>query len=89
MENKENIFISIVMPTYNSAEFIEKSIESVLSQTYKYFELLIIDNNSTDNTSQIISKYKDSRISYTKIFNKGIIAKSRNRNCKGKLDSIS
>ncbi len=66
------------MPTFNSEELLEKSIESVISQTYKCFELLIIDNNSTDNTSQIISKYKDSRITYIKISNKGIIAKSRN-----------
>ena len=51
--------ISIVMPSYNQAEFIEKSILSVLNQDYKNFELIIIDGGSNDGTIEIIKKYQD------------------------------
>lgn len=56
--------ISIVLPTYNGEKNISKSIESVLSQTYKNWELIIINDCSTDNTLDIISAYtcKDARI---------------------------
>ncbi len=47
---------SIVIPTYSRASFIEKTINSVLNQTYKNFELLIVDDNSTDNTEDLIKK---------------------------------
>jgi len=50
--------ISIVTPTLNQARYIEKTIESVLSQGYKRLEYIIIDGGSTDNTSSIITKYK-------------------------------
>ena len=49
--------ISIVMPSYNQVEFIEKSILSVLNQDYKNFELIIIDGGSNDGTIEIIKKY--------------------------------
>ena len=51
--------ISIVMPSYNQAEFIEKSILSVLNQDYKNIELIIIDGGSNDGTIEIIKKYQD------------------------------
>jgi glycosyltransferase involved in cell wall biosynthesis len=57
-------FFSVIIPTYNRANFLYKAIESVLSQTYKGFELIIIDDGSTDNTKEIISKYQDERIIY-------------------------
>ncbi|HIE16114.1 MAG TPA: glycosyltransferase [Bacteroidales bacterium] len=49
---------SIIMASYNQGEFIEQAIKSVLNQTYKNFELIIIDGMSTDNTPDIINKYK-------------------------------
>lgn len=58
--------ISIIVPTYNRAKEISKSIESVLNQTYKDFELIIIDDGSTDNTQEIIETYQDIRIRYIK-----------------------
>lgn len=75
-----NPLVSVVMPAYNHAKFITEAIESVLNQTYKNFELIIIDNYSTDNTEEIVRSYSvaDSRIRYQKFRNNGIIAASRN-----------
>ena len=56
--------VSIITPTFNSSEYISKTINSIISQSYKYWELLITDDFSTDNTAEIIKKYtlKDKRI---------------------------
>ena len=70
-------FFSIIIPTYNQAEFLKISLNSIFKQNFKNYEIIVIDNNSKDNTSKIISKYKK-KIVYKKIDNKGIIAKSRN-----------
>ena len=76
---KDNIpFFSIILPTYNRAKELKKSIESVLSQTYENYELIIIDNYSIDDTDNVLKNISDSRIRIIKIHNEGIIAKSRN-----------
>lgn len=54
--------ISIIMPAYNSAEFIRQSIESVMNQIYPYWELLVVDDHSTDGTREIVQSYADKRI---------------------------
>lgn len=54
--------ISVLMLTYNSASFITEAIDSILAQTFRNFELLIIDDGSTDDTVRIIRKYTDERI---------------------------
>lgn len=60
--------VSIIMPTFNCAEFIGESIESVLAQTYPNWELLIVDDASSDDTLSIVSKYtKDSRVKYKRL----------------------
>ncbi len=61
-----NELVSIIMPSFNTANFIGKTIESVLNQTYKHWELLIIDDCSTDNTDEVMLKYRDERIIYKK-----------------------
>ena len=60
--------ISIVLPIYNGEKYMRKSIDSVLAQTYANWELLIIDDGSTDNTAIIAQEYaaNDSRIRYYK-----------------------
>lgn len=57
-------FFSIVIPTYNRAPLIGKAIESVLAQEFTDWELVIIDDGSTDNTGEIVKRYNDSRIHY-------------------------
>ena len=82
-----NDLVSIIMPSYNTAKFIGKTIESVLKQTYKNWELLIVDDCSIDNTDEIVSKYDDERIIYLKNKNNSGAAVSRNKalkNAKGK-----
>lgn len=70
--------MSVIIPTFNHANFLGKAIESVINQTYGNWEAIVVDNHSTDETYQVIKKFKDSRIQYLKISNGGIIAKSRN-----------
>ena len=61
-----NILFSIVVPTYNREKIIVKTIQSVLSQTYTNFELIIVDDGSTDNTEKFVRNVKDKRIKFFK-----------------------
>jgi len=70
--------ISIIIPTYNHAHFLKKSLKSVLNQKYENWEAIVVDNNSKDATNKVISDFNDNRIKLIKINNNGIIAKSRN-----------
>ena len=78
MNNQKQILISIILPTFNHAKFLKKAIDSVIRQNYSNWELIIIDNNSVDETFKIINSYTDSRIKHHKIQNNGVIAASRN-----------
>lgn len=64
--------ISIIMPMYNHEKFVKKAILSVLNQTHKNLELIIIDDGSTDNSKNIVKKIKDTRIKYFYQKNKGV-----------------
>lgn len=65
--------VSIVMPAYNAEQFIGEVISTILSQTFKDFELIIVDDGSTDDTAAVIKQYSsiDSRIKYYHQKNKG------------------
>jgi len=71
--------ISVVIPTYNRAYCLERTIKSVLAQTYPHWEMIIVDNHSTDNTYELIASFNEPRIKVLKIHNKGVIAASRNK----------
>lgn len=74
---KTNLLFSVIIPTYNQSKFLERAINSVLLQK-KNYEIIIIDNFSTDDTEKIVNKYKESKLKYFKFNNSGIIGKSRN-----------
>jgi glycosyltransferase involved in cell wall biosynthesis len=73
-----NPFVSVVIPTYNHANFLGRALQSVLDQTYPNWEALVIDNHSQDNTSEVVKSFGDPRIRLLKIHNQGVIAASRN-----------
>lgn len=62
---KKMPLVSVIVPTYNSSQFLDACLQSIKDQTYQNIELIVVDNNSTDNTKDIARKYTD------KVFNKG------------------
>lgn len=75
-----NDLVSIIMPSFNTAEYIDETIRSVLYQTYTNWELIIVDDCSTDNTDEVVEQFKsDSRIHYLKNDVNSGAAVSRNR----------
>ncbi len=64
-QTNDKPLVSVIIPTYNSSRTIEKCLQSVKDQTYKNIELIVVDNNSTDNTKEIARKFTDL------VFNKG------------------
>jgi len=77
MNNKQPL-VSVIIPTYNHAQFIAKAIESVLAQTYRNVELVVVDNYSEDNTKEEVNSFQNNQIKYYRYRNNGIIAASRN-----------
>lgn len=63
--------ISVILPVFNSEEFVRKSIESVLVQTFEDFELIIVNDGSTDSSKDIIDSFKDDRIRLINQSNQG------------------
>ena len=87
----EKPLVSILMSVYNGEKFIKEAIESVLAQTYPYWELIIVDDDSTDQTSDIIHSYDDERIRYHKIVKSSDLATVRNESinlAKGEYSAI-
>ena len=78
---KEVDLVSIITPSYNTARFIAETIESVMAQTYTNWEMIIVDDCSTDNTDEVVAVYvaKDSRIHYLKNEGNSGAALTRNR----------
>lgn len=82
-----NDLVSIIMPAYNAGQYIEESIQSVLDQTYHFWELIIVEDCSTDNTEDVIKCFTDDRIRLLKNEKNSGAAVSRNyalREAKGK-----
>ena len=75
----ENKFISVLVPAYNQENYIQECVESLLNQTYDNFEIVILNDGSTDHTGEILEKYRDNpkvRLLYKE--NERSIAKARN-----------
>ncbi len=71
-------FVSVIIPTFNRLDKLVSAIKSVREQNYRNYEIIVIDNYSTDGTYEYLNKLNDSKISIIKIKNHGNIAKSRN-----------
>lgn len=70
----ETPYISVLLPVYNSAAYLAATIGSILTQTFRDFELIIINDGSTDNSEAIIRSFSDSRIRYLQQPNRGLVA---------------
>ena len=75
---KKKLFFSVIIPTYNREKVLYKAIKSVFDQTYQDWELIVVDNNSKDQTKKIVKNFKSKKVKLYNINNNGIIAKSRN-----------
>ena len=73
-----DVLFSIVIPTYNRADLIGRCLQSIVNQTYKNWEAIIVDNFSEDDTEEIVNSFNDTRIYYYKNHNYGVISVSRN-----------
>ena len=86
MTESQSKTVSIILPTYNGAQYLQKSIASCLAQTYANIELIIVNDGSTDKTEEILSSFHDQRIIYFKHdANKGV-SRALNtgfKNCRG------
>ncbi len=71
--------VSVLMPVYNGAKYLAEAIESILQQTYTHFELVIVNDGSTDTSEQIILAYEDPRIRYVKNEENLGIVRTRNK----------
>ena len=80
MNLNTNSLISVVMPTYNQARFLSYSIDSVLNQTFENWELIIVDDASTDNTKKIVEQYQKNNSKITYLLNEKNIGIANSRN---------
>ncbi|MBL7924340.1 MAG: glycosyltransferase family 2 protein [Bacteroidia bacterium] len=66
---KPDLFFSVIIPTYNRVEFILLSVKSVLTQDYRNFEVIVVDDGSTDSTPEVMATVNDPRVRYVRIRN--------------------
>ena len=70
--------VSAIIPTYNRASTVKEAIKSVLDQTFRGFELIVVDNFSSDDTESVVNSFHDQRIRYFKNHNNGLVSINRN-----------
>ena len=89
LDRKGRTLISVIIPVYNTAQYLSLCIESVLAQTYRDIEILLIDDGSTDGSSRICDEYayRDARIKVIHQVNSGVVAarKTGLKEAKGEL----
>jgi len=64
--------VSVIIPTHNHGQYIGEAIESLLTQTYSHWELVVVDDGSTDNTSEVVAAFADPRITYLSEPHRGV-----------------
>ncbi len=84
-KNDQIPLVSVIVPTFNRKELLKETVESILSQSFANFELIIIDNMSEDGTKQYVENILDKRVKYLRNANGGIIAINRNLGIKNAL----
>ena len=80
--------ISVIVPTYKRCHKISKAINSLIDQTFENWEAIVVDNFSNDGTKELLKNYKDKRIKFFQIKNKGVISKSRNYGINKSVENI-
>jgi len=78
MRSSTHPTVSVVIPTYNRAALIARSLQSVLNQSYQDFEVIVIDDGSTDETADVVAGFRDRRITYTRLANNTGAGAARN-----------
>lgn len=79
MSERTDPLVSVVIPTFNQAGFLDEALRSVTGQTFQNWEAIVLNNFSTDNTVSIVEQIRDPRIRILDFANGGVIAKSRNK----------
>jgi glycosyltransferase involved in cell wall biosynthesis len=71
--------VSVVIPTHNRAALLERALRSVLSQTYRHLEVIVVDDRSTDHTSRLLEEVRDPRVRMVTVDSRRGVAEARNR----------
>lgn len=78
MRSQVQPMVSVILPTYNRASLIARSLESVLNQSFADFEVLVVDDGSTDETASVVAEFCDPRVNYIRLPNNAGAAAARN-----------
>lgn len=78
MTNSATPLVSVIIPTYNNAHYLCDALQSIFDQSYTNWEVIVIDNQSSDDTDKVMERFSDPQITFIKTNNNGVIAASRN-----------
>jgi glycosyltransferase involved in cell wall biosynthesis len=70
--------VSVVIPTYNRARDLRRALASVISQSWRDWEILVVDNHSEDETARVVEEFREQRMQFLSVHNHGVIGVSRN-----------
>lgn len=79
MQKEQQIRFSVVIPVYNSGEHFKTTLESCLNQSYPAYEIIIVEDGSKQNISELVNSYNDNRITYIQLVNNSGVSNARNK----------